>query len=401
MKNKTSKISILLLFFAFMGGSFFASPVFADENSLIVEFEDTPLFSEANFLPGNSITRFIKVTNNTTEAQPIAIESINVTDPDSLGDVLNIKIVEGVTELYNDTLSNFFGAGDIFLSNLAGGEIQTQYDITVGFQSSAENPFQEKSLGFDVLIGFQGQEEVGPSSSGGGGGGGGGGSSLLSGLVIQSESVKTTDIAETSVTIVWTTSFFSTSQVIFAADGEPRGLDLSAPNFGYPHAFPDPEDTTKVTGHSVTITGLTPGVTYFFRAVSHASPATISREGIFTTIVLAENIESGEFGEIERTEDLQKDFISEAGLREDSQKGDISDTIKTIEEPVDETESIPSESDSDETEENKQLAAALGIGNTGIFGVVIVVALVAAIYILSRKRRKKSSSQVNGPNSAG
>jgi len=118
----------------------------------------------------------------------IATEAINVSDPDRLGDVLNLEIKEGGVTRYNNALSQFFNAGEVYLSELAGDGTQTQYDFIVTFYSGAQNTFQGKSLEFDILVGFQGEE--GGLLPGAGGGGGG---VLPPGLMIFSEADK--DIA--------------------------------------------------------------------------------------------------------------------------------------------------------------------------------------------------------------
>ena len=402
MKNKTSYISIFLLFFVSTAGALFASPVSADPNSLIVDFENTPLFKEANFLPGSSVTRFIEVTNNTGETERIAIEAINTTGSSDLGDVLNIRIVEGTTVLYNDTLSNFFGAREIFLSSLAGNGAQAQYDLTVTFQSLADDSeLWEESLSFDVLIGFQGEEEVVEPPMGGGGstssGGGGslGTASTPPGLVITSETVRVTDINETSVTILWDTSFFSTSQVIYAAQGEPRALNLSAPNYGYPHVAPDPEDTNKVIFHSVTITGLIPQTTYFFRVVSHASPPTISREHNFETLALSKGIEAVEFGEtgipsVDGEQGSLPSVPSDESLQENGQEAGSGDqTGKTITEE-------PEESQEDQRN-IFEIFGASAVGGIFTPGTIALVAGILLILFLLRKRRKKKKSEAETP----
>ncbi|MBI4049806.1 MAG: fibronectin type III domain-containing protein [Candidatus Doudnabacteria bacterium] len=255
----------------------------ADESDLVVEFEDTPLFSESDFKPGDSIIKFIKVTNNTGDTQPIAIEAINQSDPDEMASSMDILIKEGSSTRFSNTLEKFFEGGETLLSDLAGGGTLTQYDVTVSFNSSAGNDLQGKALGFDLIVGFQGAE------SGGGGGGGGGGGPLPPGLTILEDTVTATDVGQTSVTIIWTTSYSSTSQVVYAADGEGYAFELTPPNYGYPHATAD--DSTFVTNHSVTITGLTPGTTYHYRVISHASPATISFEHAFTTLGIVLGIE--------------------------------------------------------------------------------------------------------------
>lgn len=280
--NKAFKTILIFSIVVFGLGVLFTPSTFAQAQNLVVQFETTPLFSEANFLPGQNVTRWVKVTNNSGQPQRIATEAINVSDPNWLGNVLNLEIKEGGVTRYNNPLSKFFTAGEVYLSNLAGGGTQTQYDFIVTFYSGAGNPFQGKSLKFDILIGFQGAE--GGLLPGAGGG-------LPPGLTIQDETVRIATTTETSVTITWLTSYFSTSQVIYAAEGENHTLDLTdisgtPPKYGYAHTTPEYDTSPKVTAHSVTITGLTPGTKYYYRTISHASLA-VSREYSFTTLALA------------------------------------------------------------------------------------------------------------------
>jgi len=271
MKTKLITITLVSLVAVLAMVPFFTAQAYfsgteTSPNSLIVEFEKTPLFDEVNFLPGQGVSRLVKVTNNSGQPQRIATEAINVSDPNRLGDVLNLEIKEGGITRYNDTFSKFFTAGEIYLSDLGSGE-QIQYDFIVTFYSGAGNPFQGKSLGFDILIGFQGGEGgFLPGADGG----------LPPGLTIQDESIRTTGISETGVTITWLTSYMSTSQVIYAAEGEPHTLDLTdntgtPPKYGYAHTTPEYDVSSRVAVHSVTISDLTPGTTYYYRAVSHAA----------------------------------------------------------------------------------------------------------------------------------
>jgi len=283
--KKALKTILIISIAIFALGIFFISPVNAQNDKLVVEYWDGtewkplqgPIFNETNFLPGQNVSRLVRVTNNSGQSQRIATEAINVSDPDRLGDVLNLEIKENGITRYNNPLSKFFTAGEVYLSDLANGA-QTQYDFIVTFYSGAGNPFQGKSLKFDILIGFQG--------TGGGllpGAGTGAGGFLPPGLTIQEESVKVTTTTETSVTITWTTSYLSTSQVIYSRYDQPHTLDLSKPNYGYAYSKEgDDSGFEKVTHHSVTLTGLTPGTTYYFRTVSHGS-LVISREYTFTT----------------------------------------------------------------------------------------------------------------------
>ncbi len=87
-----------------------------------------------------------------------------------------------------------------------------------------------------------------------------------------------------AITLVWTTGTPATSRVVY--DTVPHAVLGSDANYGY--AFSTVEDTTKTTNHSVTITGLTPGTTYYFRIVSHGSPTTVSPE--ITSLTLNEQL---------------------------------------------------------------------------------------------------------------
>lgn len=258
---------------------------FAHANgNLSVEFEngnDKPLFDEANFLPGQEVARWVKVTNSSGQAQRIAVQPLNITDINRLGDVLNLEIKEGGVTLYNKPLSTFFSGGEEFLSKLASGNT-TQYDFIVSFYSGTQNKFQGKTLGFDILIGFQGEEGgilPGAGSTSGYGGSNGPPGGLPPGLSIYNEAVVSTTPTGTAL-ISWMTSYYSTSQVVYGIDtGAPYNLDLTAPNFGYPNATV--EDSAKVINHAVEVAGLILGKTYRYRAVSHASPPTVSFEHTF------------------------------------------------------------------------------------------------------------------------
>jgi len=299
--KKIFKTICLIIFGAIFlaGGLLWINPAQAQDDGLVVEYwtdkewkkwlpgeESFPIFKEENFLPGDTVIRQVRVTNNSGRSQRIATEAINVTDPDRLSDVLNLEIKEGSTILYRDALSKFFAAGEVYLSDLADGE-DTQYDFIVSFYSGTGNVFQGKSVSFDLLIGFQGTE--GGLLPGAGGGAGG---FLPSGLTILNETATTT---ETTATVTWQTSYLSTSKVVY--DTQPGRFDLSVgePSYGYSfYKEGDDSGKEKVTFHSVTLTDLTPGTTYYYRCISHASPPTISREFSFKTLPLEKPLEKKE-----------------------------------------------------------------------------------------------------------
>ena len=81
-------------------------------------------------------------------------------------------------------------------------------------------------------------------------------------------------VTSTSVVIAWTTSTLKSSRVIYDTVSH---LTLgSPPNYSY--AFSTIENSAPTLNHSVTITGLTPNTTYYFRGVSRGSPEFVSNE---------------------------------------------------------------------------------------------------------------------------
>lgn len=142
-------------------------------------------------------------------------------------------------------------------------------------------------------------------------------------LVILPGSVVISKIRENSVTIRWTTSQQSTSQVIYSRSDQPHTLDLNSINYGYAYSKEgDDSGLEKITDHSVTINGLTPGTTYYYRTISR-NPLIISQEYAFTTQgvagvtkVVEEFISSQP--EIERTQ-LRGETIEIPSLSEETQ----------------------------------------------------------------------------------
>jgi len=279
MTNKISKL-IGIVVTLVVAGFISVSPVLAVTGTLTVDFHPNPLFGAVNFLPGESVTSQVEVGNHSGVTKPIAIEAINVDDPDHFGDVLNLRIKEGSNVIFDNTLAKFFNQGETFLSNLADNTT-TSYDLIITFQPAANNDYQDKVLrNFDILVGFRG-EETPPTPPGQGGGGGG--YVLPPGLIISGEADK--DIATSTVTITWYTNYLSTSRVIYGAEGEAHEFDFTLqPNYGYAHSTID--DLNKVIVHSVALIGLTPGTTYYYRVISHASPDTVSTNHSFTTLAL-------------------------------------------------------------------------------------------------------------------
>lgn len=96
-----------------------------------------------------------------------------------------------------------------------------------------------------------------------------------------------------SITLVWTTNQPATSRVIYDTVSH-SGLGSSTVDgyqtYGYAFTTPETDDApNEVTTHSVTISGLTSGTTYYFRTVSHGSPESVSPEITGVTQIASTN----------------------------------------------------------------------------------------------------------------
>jgi PKD repeat protein len=80
--------------------------------------------------------------------------------------------------------------------------------------------------------------------------------------------IATSNITQTSVTITWDTDIVATSRVIYDSTSHADISGQTAPNFGYVASTPETDTVTKVTSHSVTLSGLNPGTKYYFRVLS-------------------------------------------------------------------------------------------------------------------------------------
>jgi len=78
--------------------------------------------------------------------------------------------------------------------------------------------------------------------------------------------IQVTNKTSNSATITWTTNIPSTSRVIYDTVSHSDISGEVAPNYGY--ANTTARDDSKVTSHSVTLSGLSASTQYFFRVLS-------------------------------------------------------------------------------------------------------------------------------------
>jgi hypothetical protein len=316
-------IRVISIGTAFLGIGLMLPLSFAQaESNMTVDWEQTPLFDQNDFMPGDSVSRYIELTNSNGLIQEIGIEAQNVSSlsADDLAFALDITIKNGSDVLYFDTLDKFYQAGVVSLGDLPDGNT-AQYDIVISFLSNKESEWAGKSTGFDINIGFMGEgtddgNEPYISLGSLGSLGGGGGSVINSGLYIFNEQIY--NIGSGSAVIIWQTNLFSSSRVIYSEAGQGHTfLPENPPNYGYANS--NAEDMIQVTGHSMTITGLKPNMVYYFRCFSQdSSEHAISGELSFVTGgMVAEGSDQGDNGETSRTQgrtDDNRGMVGEGGL---------------------------------------------------------------------------------------
>jgi len=320
--KKTSKKHNFLVCIILLFCLCWSSNAQANENLGII-FEREPLFTENNFLPGDSVSGWIRVKNNTESIQRIFIDSENVSDPVNLGQVLQLKIAEGSSVLFDNTLDNLFNSSNIHLSDLSPGE-QVQYDFTITFDSLAGNKYQGAFLQFDLTIGTLSsseEEEEGEVEGETTAVFVGGRGVLLPSFRIFN--VRATNITQTSAIITWQTNFSATSQVIYSSEGENHEFDpLNPPKYGYQHLYPEPEDSTLVTFHSILLSSLEPCTSYYFRVISHqpSRAPSISQEYQFQTFCVSKEEQQEEQQQAEEQQTQKQEEQEKESKKSQEQK---------------------------------------------------------------------------------
>jgi hypothetical protein len=129
----------------------------------------TPLFQEANWFPGNTVTRNLTITNqDNTQACDVVMTTSNVTQtPTGFSGELLTNINNGSTNIISGTLNNIF-AGPLAFGTINPGSTQNfAWDVT--FDQNAGNEFQNSQTMFDFNLNFSCNSTPTPAPSGTGG----------------------------------------------------------------------------------------------------------------------------------------------------------------------------------------------------------------------------------------
>lgn len=297
MKNIFSlfTFSLFALCVSFFGATPFA---LADTGLINVTFQNTPLFSNDDIKPGDTITKTVTVENVSGSPQDVYVELLNCTETKNLGDTLFMTVKDGSTTFVSSAsfADLFCNIKKPLTSGLPAGASVT-YDVTVDFPWEAGNEYQLGSAGFDFCVGFSGgafgcdgSEETGEDDGGGetitpsgGGSDSGPSSSSRRRLIITDERPLNVDNPSGSSDLVWLTNLPATSKAVCRPAGTSVVFDIGdTDDFGYPIVLP--EDPALIETHMLEMDGLLPG-TYYCRVASRLGPGsgwTVSDEFPFT-----------------------------------------------------------------------------------------------------------------------
>ena len=83
---------------------------------------------------------------------------------------------------------------------------------------------------------------------------------------LEVSNIRVTDVTQNSAIVRWTTNLGASSRVIY--DTASHANLGEAPNYGYANSTETIDTGAGVTEHAVTLTGLSPATTYYFRVIS-------------------------------------------------------------------------------------------------------------------------------------
>lgn len=121
-----------------------------------------PLFNISNSKPGDSVSKTVLVTNDSTETRPVGVRGVKTIETGNFAQALTMTISQNGTDLYGGqtgekTLAQFIADSStpngISLSPLSPNAT-TSYVFTLQFKEESGNEFQGKQVIFDLHMGI-------------------------------------------------------------------------------------------------------------------------------------------------------------------------------------------------------------------------------------------------------
>ncbi len=379
MSNFLKKIFILTGFALLLPGFSLASNI---------EITPVPVFDAENLIPGDEEESTVTIKNNSdNDYESITLGgkrdySIQTYD---LAEVIELRAGD---ETIN--LADFLDGETITLSNegIKKNE-EKSYQFAIEFQEGSGNEYQDKEIVFDFVFTFrgtkdeeEGEEVVEVITTAGTG-------SVA--FRIFNESIE--EIGEDTATITWSTNRTAFGRVIY--DTSPGQFDFEEGEPSYGYTFFTPRTEERVSDHSVTITGLMPGTTYYYRSVAYSSLAiTVEREFITSEEGIEETIEEEIVEGVEDVRDPERDAGPDRELPREITEEEFEEEVIGVEDER-EVEPVVVDPESEPRSWGEKLGATIGAldemidYSTFIWYLLLILFLLFLIFFLKRRKEKE------------
>jgi len=139
----------------FLGLILISGRVFAASN-ISVSWSDKPsaFFNAQNIAPGETFQKSMLITNNDSSSHQVAIKISNLNQDTNLAQYVNLSVFLTGQEVFQSDLNTLNSNSDeskIFQLNASSSK---SADFVLGLDGSADNSMQNKTIGFDLTVGF-------------------------------------------------------------------------------------------------------------------------------------------------------------------------------------------------------------------------------------------------------
>lgn len=118
----------------------------------------SPIFTITDFLPGDSVSRIVTVSNGSAVTRPLGIRGTKTSGSDALSSALLLTILQNGSPVYQHSLAQFFtdsiNPNFVQFADLAPNT-SAAYTFQVSLPSSVNSPaLQNQSVVFNLIIGI-------------------------------------------------------------------------------------------------------------------------------------------------------------------------------------------------------------------------------------------------------
>lgn len=163
--KKLTLFIFILFFLVLVPGVFASDLIFTCTDSDCSSSTNSALFSSSNLGPGDSVSKSVKLVNNTSQNKKFGLKVTNYSSSGNLDSNIQFVItkISDNSVIWDDNFLKFANAGEVVLGDLPSNSAE-DFNLTATFIQSSNNDFQDKSVNFDLEFGLI-TEETSPSSS--------------------------------------------------------------------------------------------------------------------------------------------------------------------------------------------------------------------------------------------